>query len=250
MSEPKRVLVIGAAGVLGQVVARTLRQDGARVALTYCRSQETCEALGRELEAAAVLELDLREAGAIRGAVDAAASALGGLDALVYAAGVGVTTPVEGSGPQRQPTLAEIDEAAWDEMLAVNTKGAFFAAQAAKRHLVAAGGGNLIVIGSVDGTKALPGPMHYAVSKGALDAMARAFGKHLGPAGIRSLVISPGILVDGLSRTIEPKLLAEYEKHCGFKRRGELSEAAEVVSWFALRNTYMTGQTLVLDGAL
>ena len=92
--------------------------------------------------------------------------------------------------------------------------------------------------------------MHYAVSKGALDAMARAFGKHLGAAGIRTLVISPGILVDGLSRTIEPRLLAEYEKHCGFKRRGDLREAAEVVSWFALRNTYMTGQTLVLDGAL
>jgi len=252
--EASRVLVIGGSGVLGAELCRALKRDGARVALTFCSAEGRAHELGTELEAAAVLQLDLRQAGTIRAAVDAAAEALGGLDAFVFCAGVGVTTaPREGpsgEGPQEQPTLSEIDEAAWDAMLAVNTKGPFFAVQAAERHLVAAGGGNVVLVGSVDGTKALPGPMHYAVSKGALDAMARAFGKHLGAAGIRTTVISPGILVDGLSRTIETRLLDEYEKHCGLKRRGELSEAADVISWFAIRNTYVTGQTVLLDGAL
>lgn len=249
-----RVLVIGGSGTLGVELCRALKRDGAQLALTYCSAEARAQELGTEVEASAVLQLDVRQAGTIRATVDAAVEALGGLDALVFCAGVGVTTPArEGTTldqPQEQPSLAEIDEAAWDAMLAVNTKGPFFAVQAAEPHLRAAGGGNVVLVGSVDGTKALPGPMHYAVSKGALDAMARAFGKHLGAAGIRTTVVSPGILVDGLSRTIETRLLDEYEKHCGLKRRGELREAADVISWFALRNTYVTGRTVLLDGAL
>jgi 3-oxoacyl-[acyl-carrier protein] reductase len=243
VSEAKRVLVLGGSGVLGSAVCEALGRAGARVALSYCEGEERAREVGGPLEAA-LIHADLRDVAQVERAVEEAVAALGGLDALVHCAGVGVTTS------SADPDLAEIDEAAYDRMFELNTKSVFFAARAATPHLAAAGGGNLVFVGSVDGSKPLPAPVHYAVSKGALEALARALGKKLGAQGIRTVTVSPGVLTDGLSRTIGEDLLTEYEKHCGLRRRGEPREAADVIAWFATENTYVTGQTVLVDGAL
>ena len=62
--------------------------------------------------------------------------------------------------------------------------------------------------------------------------------------------VAPGILVDGLSRALPDELRQEYLKHCGLKRLGKIEEVASLVSWLAVDNTFVTGQTVILDGAL
>src|SRR5215510_1690347 len=75
----------------------------------------------------------------------------------------------------------------------------------------------------------------------------------LTPAGeynIRVNVIAPGIMEEGISKFLPSDLFDEYVKHCGLKRVGKVSEIATVITWFALHNTYVTGQSILVDGAL
>src|SRR5258705_10206436 len=105
MADGPRCLVFGGSGALGRVVCETLAAEGARVALTY-RSRET---VARELLASApgslAFPLELASVCSVEQVIDAAASALGGLDGFVQCAGVAVTTRRRGGGPVGPPRL-------------------------------------------------------------------------------------------------------------------------------------------------
>ena len=107
-----------------------------------------------------------------------------------------------------------------------------------------------MLLGSIDGVKPAPAPVHYAASKAALAGMVKAMAKELGPQGIRVNSVAPGVLEAGLSQALPDDLRREYLKHCGLKRLGRIDEVAALVAWLAIENTFVTGQTMVLDGAL
>src|SRR5204863_245864 len=70
-------------------------------------------------------------------------------------------------------------------------------------------GGNIVLLGSIDGVKAAPSPVHYAASKGALAGMVKAMAKELGPHNIRVNSVAPGVLEGGLSRALPDELRSE-----------------------------------------
>ena len=78
----------------------------------------------------------------------------------------------------------------------------------------------------------------------------RIFSPVEGEYGIRVNLLAPGILEDGVSRVLPQHLRDEYVKHCGLKRVGTLSEVACLAAWLATENTYVTGETIVVDGGL
>jgi 3-oxoacyl-[acyl-carrier protein] reductase len=236
----KRALVLGGSGALGGAVVRALAAEGSRVAFTYFRNERTIDGcLG--------LRMDARDATQVEGAVAAAAAELGGIDALVHCVAVGVRVECAGVGSHhRMPQLQEVD---WDELLSVNAKSAWLAVRAAVPHLRASQG-NVVLVGSVDAVKPVPAPVHYVASKAALHGMAMAMAKELGPDAVKVNLVAPGVLEAGLSRHLPEQLRAEYAKHCALKRPGKLDEAANLIVWLALHNTYVTAQKLLLDGAL
>jgi NAD(P)-dependent dehydrogenase (short-subunit alcohol dehydrogenase family) len=248
MADGPRCLVLGGSGALGRVVCETVLAQGGRLALTY----HSREAVARELQSrwpgVVALPLDLRSLPAVERVVDEAATALGGLDAFVQCAGVAVTTTRDGR-PASHPRMAEIDEAAWDAMLDVNAKSTFFAVRRVVEWM-RDGGGNIVLVGSVDGVKPVPAPVHYAASKGTLGGMVAAMAKEVGELRIRVNLVAPGILEDGISKALEDRLMKEYLKHCGMRRLGRLAEIASLVAWLVRHNTYVTGQTILVDGAL
>lgn len=243
----RRCLVFGGSGALGRAVCGALAAEGARVAFTYHEGASAARALAAEVPDAVALPLDLTSVDAIDSTVDRAAETLGGLDAFVQCAGVGVTTSEDSQTHVRMPV---VDERAWDRMMDVNAKSTFFAIRRIAEVMAKGAGGNLVLIGSVDGVKPVPSPVHYAASKGALAAMTGAMAKELGQAGIRVNMVAPGILEGGMSRDIPAGMLQDYVKHCGLKRVGRLDEVARLVGWLALHNTYVTGQVVLVDGAL
>jgi NAD(P)-dependent dehydrogenase (short-subunit alcohol dehydrogenase family) len=172
---------------------------------------------------------------------------MGRIDAFVNCAAVGTTVPHAGATVHH--VMADVDERAWDAMIDVNAKSAFFAVRRLET-LMRPAGGNVVLFGSIDGVKPAPSPVHYAASKAALSGMAKAMAKELGPRNIRVNVIAPGVLDGGVSRVLPDDLRAEYLKHCGLKRLGRLEEAASLAAWLATENTLITAQTLILDGAL
>jgi 3-oxoacyl-[acyl-carrier protein] reductase len=192
-------------------------------------------------------DLDVSDVAAIDRMVPARAAQMGGLDALVVCAGIGVTDGRREPGPTAK--MASIDEAAWDRLLGVNVKGAFFACRAAAP-LLRKQGGNIVLLGSIDGLRPAPSPPHYAASKGALFGLVQSLAKELGPDGVRINLVAPGVMEAGLSRTLSDELRAQYVKHCGLGRAARLDEVAALVAWLARDNTYVTGQAVVVDGAL
>jgi NAD(P)-dependent dehydrogenase (short-subunit alcohol dehydrogenase family) len=233
-------VVFGGSGAVGREVCRTLSSRGAQVGYTYCRN-----AAGGAPGAGK--QLDVTDVGAIERTLDAFQQEMGPIDAFVHCAAVGTTVPHE--GPTAHHTMADVDERAWDAMIDVNAKSAFFAVRRLSV-LMRARGGNIVLLGSIDGVKPAPSPVHYAASKAALSGMAKAMAKELGPYNIRVNTIAPGVLDGGLSRALPADLRAEYLKHCGLKRLGRLEEVANLAAWLATENTLVTAQTIVVDGAL
>jgi NAD(P)-dependent dehydrogenase (short-subunit alcohol dehydrogenase family) len=242
-------LVIGGSGSLGRAVCTTLAALGSRVALTYHTGRAVADDLVARLPGVRAWALDLTSVADIGRTVEAAAGALGGLDAVVHCAALGLAPgdPLHDCPRQR---LEDVSAAGWDGLMAVNVRSAFFACQAAAPHLRRAGGGNVVLVGSIDGVKPVPSPIPYCTSKAALVGLAQALAKELGKDHIRVNVVAPGILEGGLSRTLPKPLLDEYLRHCGLKRLGRPAEAANVIAWLARHNTYVTAQTLIVDGAL
>jgi NAD(P)-dependent dehydrogenase (short-subunit alcohol dehydrogenase family) len=245
----KRVIVVGGSGTVGRSVVRVLAASGAQVAFTFCRNEgvarELVEATSESEGGAAIARrLDLVRVDDVERVLAALAVELGGVDALVHTAAVGSTLE-----PQAFEPIDEVLAEGFDRLMAVNVRSAFFAVKALKPALAAAGG-NVVLVGSIDGVKSVPSLVAYAASKAALVGMATSLAKELGPSGIRVNVIAPGILEDGVSRGLPAELMAEYLKHCALKRTGTIAEVADVISFFALENTYVSGQTIVLDGGL
>ena len=240
------VFVTGGSGYLGRDVVRALSEEGARVVFTYLTNEAEARRLEQAFPGVRGVLVDLRDMRALATAIDDAVAVAGPLVAYVHAAGVGTT----GVDPSAFDPLASIDEAGFDHLFAVNVKSAFFGAQACARHFPADVGGNLVFVSSIDGVKAVPAPVHYGASKGALAGMVKVLAKELGPRNIRVTAVAPGVLDGGLSRALPAALRSEYLRHTGLKRVGQATEIAALIVRLALRNTYLTGQTLVVDGGL
>ena len=231
----KRVLVIGGSGVIGRAVTAALVEEGATVACTHFRNPAPPRVVSRSL--------DVRDTEAIPTCIDGIAQQIGGLDALVYCAGVGSTQE-----PEQFDALADIEVTGWDRLMAINVRGAFFCARRAARHFE--GGGNIVLMGSVDGIKPVPTPVPFAVSKAALRGMVLSLTKALGADNVRVNLVAPGILEEGASRVIPEDIRQEYLRHAGLRRFGRVDEVTPLVTWLALHNSYVTGATVMVDGGL
>lgn len=223
-------------------MCRALAAEGAKVGLTFNRGEAVADEL--VAEGACARRLDLTVTRDIPRVIDELSAELGGVTSFVHCAGVG-----SASAAGAYDRIADPDEAGWDRLMAINVRSAFFACQ----HLACAfgpGGGNVVLVGSIDGEKSVPSPTPYATSKGALSAMARSLAKALGAQRIRVNVVAPGLLESGAARSVPEEVRADYVKHSGSKRLGRHDEIARIVAWLALENTYVTGQTLFADGGL
>ena len=254
MSTPEttcRCLVFGCSGAIGSAVCRILAREGAQLALTYNTGEAAAASLSGELRAYLVQQCDLSNIDDIRKAVRHAVQELGGLDALILAAGdVGDPALYECAAPGNYGSLEKISAADFDAMMAVNVRGALVACQETAPFLREAGGGNIVVIGSIDGVKPVPAPVHFASSNAALRGMVEAMSKELGNYNICVNLVAPGILEDGSSRVLSSAVTDSYLEHCSMQRFGTADEVGELAGWLALNNTYVTGQSILLDGGL
>ena len=277
------VLVLGGSGLLGSAFVRALQERDVNVAFTFFRGEERARTLAAESArgVSRAYALDVEEPGATAAMVDRVAADLNGLDALIHAIGVAsiheparfdevtarvasiheparfdeVTARVASiHEPARfdEADAARVDddalEAGWDRLMAINVRSAYVAATRAARHMPR--GGNIVLMGSVDGEKCVPSAPPYATSKAAISGMSRALAKAFGPSNIRVNVIAPGILEGGASAVVPASIRGEYLKHTNAKRYGSSSEIAKTAAWFALENTYITGKTFICDGGL
>ncbi len=233
----KVALVTGAARKIGRVLAHTLANAGADVAITYRESDVAAEQTLRELgvtgQRSMALRCDVRDPASVRAAVAAVVDEFGRLDLLVNNAGVFATAPLESI------TVAE-----WDEMFETNTRGAFLMAQAAHPYLKASHG-RIINIGSLGGMHPWATHAHYSTSKAALHMLTQTMSKAFAPE-ISVNCVAPGMITNG---EVHP----DYEHFAAktpMRRNGKPEEVAAAVLFFATGPHFITGQILGVDGGL
>jgi 3-oxoacyl-[acyl-carrier protein] reductase len=236
----KRALVTGGSRGLGQALCRGLTAAGARVAFTWTRDEEGA----RATLASCPGSRDFR-ASVLDTAAGAAMSAVleeewGGIDLLVNNTGVSQAFPI-----------ALLEEEDWDHVMGVNVKGAFLTCKAVLPGMIRRKAGVILNIGSLAGARMLAAPVHYCASKAALKGMTQAMAKELARYGIRVLCLAPGLLEDGVGRNVPDYSLADYLKHCALGRVGTFAEVADFAAFLVSDlNTYMNGETIVMDGGL
>jgi NAD(P)-dependent dehydrogenase (short-subunit alcohol dehydrogenase family) len=227
----RRALITGASRGIGRAIAAAAHAEGA-----------ACAFLGRgaEPDHGIAVHADLADPVAVTAAVEEAARRLGGLDAVVCAAGIDCAWAPTG----------EMDIAEWDRTIAVNLSGTFYVCRAALPRLVAAGDGAIVNVTSVAGLRAWPEDVAYNASKAGIEMLTRTIAVEYGPAGIRANCVAPGVIDAGMTDSITSP--AERERMVAqhpLGRLGRADEVAEAVVWLLSGAAgFTTGTTLTVDG--
>lgn len=182
--EGRVAVVTGAGRGIGRAIALALAREGARVALA-ARSNGELAAVAQELGQAGATTVavptDVRQEASLEALVGRILGEWQQVDVLVNAAGVAAFAPV---------TDSKLDD--WDQMLAVNLRGAVLACRAVLPAMIARKQGTIISVGSVVTSRALPGSAAYTASKYGLLGFSRVLAEEMRPHGVRVGVISAG----------------------------------------------------------
>ena len=228
----KSVLVLGGSRGIGASIVRRFVADGATVTFTYNGSQAAAEQLAAETGSTAVLTDS-----ADRDAVIERVRQSGPLDVLVVNAGYAIF----GDALDQDP-----DEI--DKLFRVNVHAPYHASVEAARQM--GEGGRIIVIGSVNGDRMpIPGMASYALTKSALQGMARGLARDLGPRGITINVVQPGP-IDTDANPENGPMKDLMHSFMAIKRHGRAEEVAGMVAWLAGPEAgFVTGAMHTIDGA-
>jgi cyclic-di-GMP-binding biofilm dispersal mediator protein len=228
----KSVLVLGGSRGIGAAIVRRFAAEGAAVVFTYAGSREAAERLATETASTAV-----QTDSADRDAVIARVRDSGPLDVLVVNSGFAVF----GDALEQDP-----DEI--DRLFRVNVHAPYHASVEAARQMP--DGGRIIVIGSVNGDRMpVAGMASYALSKSALQGLARGLARDLGPRGITINIVQPGP-IDTDANPADGPMKDMLHGFMAIKRHGRPEEVAGMVAWLAGPEAgFVTGAMHTIDGA-
>jgi len=237
--EGRRVLVAGGASGIGLATARLLRAAGAKVAILDRKPAPA----GADDPPLPAFWADVRDSEAVDAATRGAAERMGGLDGIVYCAGVDLVAG-----------LAETQDADWCRILDVNLTGAMRVCRAALAHF-APEGGSVVLVSSAAGLRPLPQRTAYCASKAGLVMLAKAMAAELAPRGIRVNALCPGAVETGLFRTSFAEAPDKDAARAGIRERYALARIAEpdemarcILFLTSQASSYVTGAALAADG--
>jgi len=237
-------VVSGASRGIGRAIAEEFAREGAAVVICG-RKQDTLDHVASEIGGCAgsihPMVCHVGRAPDIQRLVDATHRQFGRIDILVNNAATNIA---------QEPVL-QVDEAKFDKMVEINLKSAFRFIQAVAPGMCERGRGSIINIASIAGVRPQHHGMLYSMTKAALIMMTQSYALELGPRGVRVNAIAPGLVETVFSEYFwkdEGKLRQIIEEQ-PIKHLGQPAEIARIAVLLAGdRASYLTGQTLVVDG--
>ena len=240
----KVALVTGASRGIGQEIALTLAGYGATVIVNYNGSEEKAEeVVGKIKEAggkAEAIRCNVAEFDRSKELIDQVIKSYGKLDILVNNAGI-----------TRDNLIMKMSEADFDDVIAVNLKGAFNCIRHASRQMLKQRGGCIINISSVSGVMGNAGQANYCASKAGIIGLTKSVARELGSRGITSNCVAPGFIKTEMTDVLSEDVKQSMGEQIPLKRFGETRDIAEAVAFLASDSaSYITGQVLQVDGGM
>ena len=240
-------VVTGASRGIGRAIALTLAREGARVVVNYARSRGTAEAVVAEIQAAGgealAIGADVSRADEVDRLLGATIAAFGRCHTWVNNAGADILTGEARAWPATRQ---------WDEVMAVDLKGAWLCSRAAADAMRRDGGGVIVNLSwdHVDHGLGNPTAAIYAAAKGGVAAMSRCLAREFAPT-VRVNVVAPGWIrtqwLEGAGAEVQQRVAGATP----LGRPGTPDDVAGVVAFLASAEAaFITGQTLVVNGGV
>jgi NAD(P)-dependent dehydrogenase (short-subunit alcohol dehydrogenase family) len=237
-------IVTGGGRGIGVEYSKVLAEEGAKVAVTDIVDTETTVNIIKQAGGEAIgIHCDVTDPDNIKSMVAETISTFGKLDILVNNAAL--------FADLKQGSFLDIDEAEWDRVMQINTRGVFSCVKAAVPEMKKNGYGKIINIASGTVFKGTPMLLHYVSSKGAQVAFTRALAREVGEDGITVNCIAPGL-------TMSEKVLDDPQWEAvkdgntasrAIKREQMPDDLIGALVFFSSSDSdFITGQTLVVDG--
>jgi len=237
-------LISGAGGAIGRATAVVLAQAGADIVINDFRNEEGCrqtaEAVAQAGRRVLVHEADVADLAAVEQMVQATLDECGRLDILVNNAGI-----------TRDALLVRMEEQQWDQVLAVNLRGAFCCTKAVARHMMRQRAGKIVYISSVIGLIGNVGQANYAASKAGLLGLMRSAARELAGRGVNVNAIAPGFIQTPMTQDLPDQAREQLLSTIPLERLGTPEDVARAVLFLCSEAaSYVTGQVLNVDGGM
>ncbi len=238
------ILITGASRGIGRAIAIESAKAGYAVAVNYTSSEAKANELIDELTAlganAKAYKADVSDFAAAKALVDAVKTDFGGIYGLVNNAGI-----------TRDGPLLRMGEAAFDDVIATNLKGAFNMTRHISSTLAKARRGRIINMASIAGLIGNAGQINYSASKAGLIGMTKAAARELAARGITCNAIAPGLIASDMTNAMPEDAREAMLTKVPLGRMGNADEVAKLcVYLLSDAAAYITGQVLAIDGGL
>lgn len=239
----KVALVTGGSTGIGRATALLFAQHGAKVVIGDVNPEgwETVETIKREGGAAIFVETDVRNAQQVQHLVATAVEICGGLHCAFNNAGVLPAGAL----------LADVEEAAFDQVVAVDLKGVFLSMKYEIQHMLKAGGGAIVNNASIAGMIADPGISSYVAAKHAVIGLTKAAAIEYAAQGIRINALAPGVVETGMTKhwLDDANIRAHLVGNTPMGRAARPEEMAHMVLFLCSDlASFAAGQAFVVDG--
>lgn len=236
----KVAVVTGATSGIGKAIALTFAKEGANV-IGVGTKAEKADAILEEskLSNLSFFLGDISKREDVERLIEKVLADHGKIDILVNNAGI-----------TRDGLLMKMSDEDWARVLDVNLTSAFYTCRQAIRPMMKARSGVIINVTSVVGMIGNPGQCNYAASKAGMIGFSKSLAKEAASRGIRVNCIAPGFIETDMTHVLGDAKKEQAVSTIPMARMGHVNEIATAALYLAADATYMTGQTLVVDGGL
>lgn len=237
-------LVTGGSRGIGAAIAERLAGDGFAVGVNYASRSDAAEAVVERIVASGGTAMSVRAD--VSDGDDVAA-----MFALVEGELGPVGVLVNNAGITDDGLMLRMGTEQWQRVIDTNLTSAYLCTKAALRGMLRARTGRIISVSSVSGIAGNPGQANYAASKAGLIGFTKSVAKEVGSRGITANVVAPGFIATDMTEALGDDVTGRAVEQISLGRLGRPEEVASVVGYLASDDaSYITGQTIVVDGGL